>query len=391
MDYHRIPASYKSFKTKSKSNSISVSPFGKNISNTYNSSSSKNNQNYNYNNKITSSIDNEEEENDNYKYDLLLKEKNTIIQKLQNQIKKLMFKEEEKDKKIKMQKHIIESLKESNKNLQEELSIKNNIIQQNQNIEKKIFHLQKEYLEESNNSYNNGNNNLLYLQSIKEYMNKLNEKENEINNYKKRINILKINLQKKENELIKKNKILIQYQRNQSGSLLKNNYKNNNNIFYEKASLSAKKAKSMKNYSNEISCNNFKLKEDLKQINIRTNKPNLYENNNNNFNYNKLLENYNDIKTKCNYYYKLAHHLKSKNNKFIEEIQKLRSNLNILNNANINLKKILNRPQSQYTKNNISKKNQNINNINNINNIRLKSNNDLISDDEKDNKNYMKH
>ena len=382
MDYHRIPASYKSFKTKSKSNSISVSPFGKNISNTYNSSSSKNNQNYNYNNKITSSIDNEEEENDNYKYDLLLKEKNTIIQKLQNQIKKLMFKEEEKDKKIKMQKHIIESLKESNKNLQEELSIKNNIIQQNQNIEKKIFHLQKEYLEESNNSYNNGNNNLLYFQSIKEYMNKLNEKENEINNYKKRINILKINLQKKENELIKKNKILIQYQRNQSGSLLKNNYKNNNNIFYEKASLSAKKAKSMKNYSNEISSNNFKLKEDLKQINIRTNKPNLYENNNNNYNYNKLLENYNDIKTKCNYYYKLAHHLKSKNNKFIEEIQKLRSNLNVSNNANINLKKILNRPQSQYTKNNISKKNQN---INNINNIRLKSNNDLISDDEKDN------
>jgi hypothetical protein len=90
------------------------------------------------------------------------------------------------------------------------------------------------------------------------------------------------------------------------------------------------------------------------------------------------------IKTKCNYYYKLAHHLKSKNNKFIEEIEKLISNLNALNNANINLKKILNRPQSQYTKNNISKKNQNIN-INNINNIRLKSNNDLISDDEKDN------
>jgi hypothetical protein len=129
MDYLRIPTSYKSYKTKS--NSISLSPFGKNISNTYHSSSSNNNKNYNFNNKITSSIDNEEEDNDNYKYELLLKEKNTIIQKLQNQIKKLIFKEEEKDKKIKMQKHIIESLKESNKNLQEELSKKNIIIQQN--------------------------------------------------------------------------------------------------------------------------------------------------------------------------------------------------------------------------------------------------------------------
>ena len=34
---------------------------------------------------------------------------------------------------------MIESLKESNKNLQEELVKKNLIIQQNQNIEKKIF------------------------------------------------------------------------------------------------------------------------------------------------------------------------------------------------------------------------------------------------------------
>ena len=379
MDYHRMPTSYKSYKTKS--NSISVSPFGKNISNTYHSSSSNNNKNYIYNNKITSSIDNEEEENDDYKYQLLLKEKNTIIQKLQNQIKKLIFKEEEKDKKIKMQKHIIESLKESNKNLQEELSKKNIIIQQNQNIDKKIFHLQKQYLEESNNSYND-NNNFMYIQSIKECMNKLNEKENEINTYKKRINILKINLQKKENELIRKNKILSQYKRNQSGSQPKSNQKNNN-ILYERTSLSTKKAKSMKNYSNKISNNNLKLKEDLRQINIRTNKPNLYENNNNsNYNYNKLLESLNDIKTKYNYYYKLAHHLKSKNNKFIKEIQKLRSNLNVLNTANINLKKILNRSKSQVTQNNINKK-QILNT--NINNIKIKSSNNLISDDEKDN------
>ena len=178
MKYHHVPILH-----KSKYNSISVSPYGKNISITYNSSSSKT-KNYNSINKITSSINNSEENDVNYKYEILLKEKNTLIQKLQNHIKKLANKEEEKDKKIKIQKHMIESLKDSNKNLQEELVKKNIIIQQNQNIEKKIFHLQKEYLEESNNSIGN---NFLYIQSLKEQMNKLNEKEEEINNYKKRI------------------------------------------------------------------------------------------------------------------------------------------------------------------------------------------------------------
>ena len=59
-------------------------------------------------------------------------------------------------------------------------------------MKKKIFHLQKEYLEESNNSFGN---NFLYIQSFKEQMNKLNEKEEEINNYKRRINILKIKVE----------------------------------------------------------------------------------------------------------------------------------------------------------------------------------------------------
>ena len=266
MEYHHIP-----ILSMSKSNSISVSPYGKKMSITYNSSLSKNkNKNENYNTKIINSI-NTDEENDNFKFNNLLKEKNTIIKKLQNQIKTLLYKEDEKDKKIMMQKHIIESLRVTNKNLQEELNNKNNIIQQNQNIEKQIFHLQKEYLEESNNS---GRNNLMYIQSIKEYMGKLNEKEEEINSYKKRINFLQLNLNKKENEIIKKNNLLkkyIEYNRSRSGSILKHQNYNN-----EKLSISTgKKAKSMKNYSSEISNSNLKLKNELKQINIKTNKPNL--------------------------------------------------------------------------------------------------------------------
>ena len=264
MKYHHVPILH-----KSKYNSISVSPYGKNISITYNSSSSKT-KNYNSINKITSSINNSEENDVNYKYEILLKEKNTLIQKLQNHIKKLSNKEEEKDKKIKIQKHMIESLKDSNKNLQEELVKKNIIIQQNQNIEKKIFHLQKEYLEESNN---NSANNFIYIQSIKEQMNKLNEKEQEINNYKKRITFLKLNLKEKENEIIKKNNLLNQYmafQKNKSGSIFNSN---NSNQKYERISISTgKRPKSVKNYSSEINNINFKLKDELNQSNKRTNK-----------------------------------------------------------------------------------------------------------------------
>ena len=368
MKYKSVPISY-----KSNVNSTSVSPFGKNISITFNSSSNKNN---NYNNKITSSIDEDEENDNDYKYNILLKEKNTIIQKLQNQINKLLFKEEEKEKKIIMQKHIIESLKESNKNLQEELNKKNIIIQQNQNIDKKIFHLQKEYLEESNNSIGN---NFLYIQSLKEQMNKLLEKEEEINNYKKQINYLKLNLKQKVDELNHKNKLLIKYishQRNKSVNL--NKAQDN----YEKISISTgKRAKSMKNYNTNIKNRNNNLKEDLRQVNIRTKKNNI---NNENSNYNKLLENYNDIKTKCNYYYKLAHHLKSKNNKLNEEIQKLIIDKNILNNNNINLRKLLER---QKNINKSKGKNNNQNNIHtllNNKNIKEKTSIELISDDEKD-------
>ena len=440
MKYNRIP-----ILLMSKSNSISVSPYGKNMSITYNSSSKKN-KNKNSNSKITNSLNTDEDNDNNYKFNILIKEKNTIIQKLQNQIKTLLYNGDEKDRKIKMQKNIIESLKETNKNLQEEINNKNVIIQQNKNIEKKIFHMQKEYLEESNNSTGN---NFLYIQSIKEYMNKLNEKEEEIIKYKKSINILKLNIKQKENEITKKNNLLkkyIDYNRSRSGSEIKHQKLNN-----EKISISTgKKAKSMKNYSSEISANNFKLKNELKQNNIRTNKPNLLLNENiiynkynsaninynNKNNYTKLLENYNDIKTKCKYYYNFAHHLKSKNNLLIQEIQKLKTNINILNNANNNLKKLLAKYQNQTSKdknnnNNKSKRknskinkkqNNNIqlllntnnnnelyfneydkqlnnesnnnnciqldNNIKNwkqnINNIKIKNSIELISDDEKD-------
>ena len=400
MKYHHVPILH-----KSKYNSISVSPYGKNISITYNSSSSKT-KNYNSINKITSSINNSEENDVNYKYEILLKEKNTLIQKLQNHIKKLSNKEEEKDKKIKIQKHMIESLKDSNKNLQEELVKKNIIIQQNQNIEKKIFHLQKEYLEESNNSIGN---NFIYIQSLKEQMNKLNEKEEEIYNYKKSINILKLKLKERGKELIKKNKLLkqyITYFRNKSGSV---HYSQNKNNYERINSTSAQKTKSMKDYSTNISNNNFQLKEKLRQINIRTNKPNIKSQGKNNYNNKKLIENYNDIKAKCNYYYKLAHHLKSKNNKLNEEITKLRKDINLLNNSNINLKKSISKQRRSQDKIKNSKRKDNINThllenndfifneidkqtfdnviINkrlNINNIKTKSSIELISEDEKD-------
>ena len=342
--------------------SISVSPYGKNKS----KNSSVNRKNKYINNRILNSIDNDED--NDYKNNLLLKEKNTIIQKLQKQINILMTKEEEKDKKIKMQKQMIDSLKGTIKNLQEELSKKNLIIQQNQNIEKQIFHLQKEYLEESNNS---SGNNIVYIQSIRDNMNKLVEKELEINNYKKNINLLKSALKEKENEIIKKNGLLEKfstYMANEKRSVLNyTTYKS------DKIPISTgKKAKSVKNYSSENNDNKFRLKEDLKQINTQVNKPSIDLNKNILYksipdnidirnNYHKLLENYHDIKTKCNYYYKLAHNLSSKNNKLNEQMKNLIKNINEVNKININLKKILSKQRLSQEKENSSKKRNNNN------------------------------
>ena len=342
--------------------SISVSPYGKNKS----KNSSVNRKNKYINNRILNSIDNDED--NDYKNNLLLKEKNTIIQKLQKQINILMTKEEEKDKKIKMQKQMIDSLKGTIKNLQEELSKKNLIIQQNQNIEKQIFHLQKEYLEDSNNS---SRNNIVYIQSIRDNMNKLVEKELEINNYKKNINLLKSALKEKENEIIKKNGLLEKfstYMANEKHSVLNyTTYKS------DKIPISTgKKAKSVKNYSSENNDNKFRLKEDLKQINTQVNKPSIDLNKNILYksipdnidirnNYHKLLENYNDIKTKCNYYYKLAHNLSSKNNKLNEQMKNLIKNINEVNKININLKKILSKQRLSQEKENSSKKRNNNN------------------------------
>ena len=150
---------------------------------------------------------------------------------------------------------------------------------------------------------------------------------------------MKLKLKDREKELMKKNKLLkqyITYFRNKSGSV---HYSQNKNNYERINSTSAQKTKSMKDYSTNISNNNFQLKEKLRQINIRTNKPNIKSQGKNNYNNKKLIENYNDIKAKCNYYYKLAHHLKSKNNKLNEEITKLRKDINLLNNSNNNLKK----------------------------------------------------
>ena len=101
------------------------------------------------------------------------------------------------------------------------------MIKQNKNIEEKIYQLQKEYLDENNNS----GNSFIYLESIKEYMNKLNSKEEEINMYKKQIKILTMKLKEKANEISKKNELLkkyVMYNREGSINLLKsNNYETN--------------------------------------------------------------------------------------------------------------------------------------------------------------------
>ena len=187
MEYRRIPLTRKT---------NSLSPFNKNISVTHNSSSSKNRH---YTTKTTNSISTHnynnmiDYNNESQEYKLLLKEKNTIIQKLQNHINKLSEKEKEKNQKIKVQQNIIDSLNVQIRQLTDELATKNIIIKQNQNIENKIFQLQKEYLDENNNS----GNSFIYLESIKEYMNKLNSKDEEISIYKKQVKILSMKLKER--------------------------------------------------------------------------------------------------------------------------------------------------------------------------------------------------
>ena len=260
----------------------SLSPLSKKRALTNNSYSSSKNRNYTT--KTTSltthnyyNIENTSSKSDefNFKFNNLLKEKNIVIQKLQNQINKSIYKSKEKSQKLIVQQNIIDSLKEQINQLKEELSTKNLMLKQNRNIENKIFQLQKEYLDEHNNS----GNSIIYLESIKEYMNKLMAKEEEINGYKQRIKILTLKLKEKENEIIKKNELLkkyIMFAREGYTNLQTNSNINEN---YESISHSTgKKAKSLKSQnfskmSSSIINSNYymkdsSIKEDISTLSI---------------------------------------------------------------------------------------------------------------------------
>ena len=353
--YHMIPLTRKT---------NSLSPLSRKRALTNNSYSSSKNRNYTT--KTTSlnthnyyNIENISNKSDefNFKFNNLLKEKNIVIQKLQNQINKSMYKLKEKNQKLKVQQNIIDSLKEQINQLKEELSTKNLMLKQNRNIENKIFQLQKEYLDDHNNS----GNSIIYLESIKEYMNKLMSKEEEITGYKQKIKFLSMKLKEKENEIIKKNDLLkkyIMFTREGYTNLQTNSNYNEN---YENISHSTgKKAKSLKNQnfskmSSSIVNSNYHLKdssekEDIKHINLHTNKYltessesiNIKRQNSNlKNNYRKLLDNYNDLKKKHNYYYKLCHNFKIKINALNEEKKALMKNINILTIKNTNLTKAL--------------------------------------------------
>ena len=303
MEYRRIQLSRKT---------NSLSPYKKNISVTNNSSSSKNK---NYTTKTTNSLSthnyyNIEKKNENDEYNYLLKEKNIIIQKLQNQINKLINNSNEKNQKIKVQQNIIDSLNEQIRQLTDELATKNLIIKQNKNIENKIFELQNEYLTDNSNS----GNSLLYLESIRDYISKLTNKEEEINTYKKQIKLLNMKLNEKENEIIKKNELLkkyIIYYKERNINLL------NNNNYDNLSQSTGKKAKSLKNQNFDSDI--FQLKNDINHVNLYTNKYSNIIHDNNEFkrndsnlknNYIKLLDNYNELKKKYNYYYKISHNFK---------------------------------------------------------------------------------
>ena len=322
----------------------SLSPFNKNKTVTNNSSPSKR---Y-YNTKTTNSMNTRKyyeivnNNNENEDYNRLLKEKNTIIQKLQNQINKLVEKSKERNQKIKVQQNIIDSLNDQIRQLKEELITKNLMIKQNQNIENKIFQLQKEYLDENNQS----GNSFIYLESIKEYMDKLNNKDEEINKYKKQVKILTMKLKEREKEIINKNNNLKKNNR-ESGeddiSFLKKGF---NDIIGKKAKSFKGKFHLKKNSYSIL--HKYSRLNDSKESNLYNNKLSYELNEDIEYNYAKLLENYKDLKVKYNYYYKISHNFKLKINSLNEERQKLIKNINVLSVKNNNLNKLL----TKYTNNN---------------------------------------
>ncbi len=139
----------------------------------------------------------------------IIKEKNIIINNLQNQINKYILKIKENNKKINLQEQMINSLKDQNKQLNNDLIRKKNIIEQNEEIDYKITKLKKDVEKSRDKKLNDEFNeskrhNFILNNKINSYKQVIKEKNDIIN----KLNIKNESLLKiiKDNEMILKNK-----------------------------------------------------------------------------------------------------------------------------------------------------------------------------------------
>ena len=197
--------SIKSKKSKTKYNNISYTQKKSNIINIYPNNIS--NISFDYSNNNEYNLLNYGTKNN--KIDNFIQEKNKLIKDLQNQNNNYVLMIKENNKKLNIQEQIITSLKQQIKQLNNDITRKNNIIEQNEDFDYKISKLKKDveksrdkklsddYLESK--KYNN-----ILVNKINNYKQEIKEKNDEINKLKtKNDYLLKL---KKENELKLENK-----------------------------------------------------------------------------------------------------------------------------------------------------------------------------------------
>ena len=337
--------------------------------------------------------------------DNLLKEKNLLIQNLQNQINKYLLKLKECTKKINIQNQTIISLKSQNKQLNNENTRKNKIIKQNEDIDYKISKLRKD-AEKSrekilNEDYSESKrNNYILNNKIKNIKKELQEKEESVKNMKLKndylVKLIKDNEENLKNKISQINKLneenislkqkYNEIQNNFNNLLIQvNNYENfDNNPNQMKQEFNAE-------FNNII---NNKKSEDYKIMEMKI-KSCQNEINSKNMNINILTEQNQFLNS-----------LLSQKNEIINNLQKEKINLNKslsnITSKNMELNKILNQKHGDIIQfqttlidqekiiNNLKEyinklKTSQKNNIKNIKNITDSYN--LISDDENEGEN----
>ena len=173
--------------------------------------------------------------NQNQINDNLIKEKNVVINNLQNQIKKYVIKLKESMKQINIQKQIITSLKSQNKQLNDENHRKSNIIKQNEDINIKITKLKidaeksKEKKLKDNFDESRRNHHMLD-NKMNNFKKELNEKDEEIKRYKTKNDYLTKLLNDNEEKLNLKNLQINKL--NEDNFLIKNKLNELQNNFY---------------------------------------------------------------------------------------------------------------------------------------------------------------